>query len=155
MLPSRPSKPICYHRPMPITNNSPSVKELHDRAAESAKETRSTIIKLASAAVGVLFFIVTRQITPSLTDAQILSLILAMTLIVLSLGSAILSSFSDAQWSYWWGVESDQTQTYDRHQIAPEKKKKWHIIKDLSEKSMLIFFVLSIVMTAFFVILRI
>ena len=40
--------------------NLPEPKELHERAATSAKETRSTIISLSTASIGGLFFIATK-----------------------------------------------------------------------------------------------
>jgi len=135
-------------------SNLPDSKELHDRAAEAAKETRSTIIKLTTGSIGVLFYIVTREIKPPLECFEQLLVLTTIVFMVAALGSAIWFGFCDAQWSYWWGVELDNERARSEQQNAVKLKIRWHKKKSFSEKSMLVFFFLAAISGGLFVFFR-
>jgi len=135
-------------------NTLPDSKELHKRASESAKETRGNIIKLATGSIGVLFFIATRGIKPALLPMEQYLILSTIVLMVSALGYAIWFGFSDAQWSYWWGVELDEDRSENERDDASKCKSKWHKRKSLAEKVMLIFFVLAGLSGGLFVLSR-
>lgn len=132
----------------------PQPKDLHARAAESAKETRSTIITLSTASIGALFFIVTGKIEPALGSCDRYLLLLTIVFMVASLASAIWFSFCDAQWSYYWGVELDSDRSKYEVVKAAESKGRWHRRKSRSEKAMLLFFVVAALAGSAFVLSR-
>ena len=134
-------------------DNLPSVKELHDRAGEAASETRGTMIKLATGSLGLLVFIATRDIQPTLSVPEKISLVISIGMVVISLSSAVWFGFAEAQWAYWWGVELDREHS-DRLSGRPNKL-KWHARKARAEKSMLIFFVVAAIAMGTFIILRV
>jgi hypothetical protein len=69
-------------------------QDLHHRAAEAAKETRSTIIKLATVSVGALFVFATQKFEPPLSWWDKGCVIATLFFMVVSLGTAI-----------WMGVQ--------------------------------------------------
>jgi hypothetical protein len=131
----------------------PTPKELHDRAGEAAKETRGTIVKLTTGALGLLIFIATRNLDPLLATPEKLALIVSIVFVVLSLAFAVWFGFADAQWSYWWAVELDPG--HRDHAEGGPMKKQWHRRKSRAEKSMLILFVTAGVAMGAFVLLRV
>jgi len=104
-------------------NNLPTTKELHKRAFESAKDTHETIIKLATGAIGVLFFIATRNIEPALLPIEKNLILSTIVLMVSSLGSAIWTGFSDAKWSGSLAVEIDEEKMMQREMTHGAKEK--------------------------------
>ena len=135
-------------------SNLPQPKELHDRASEAAKETRSTIIKLTTGSIGVLFFIATRKIDPPLQYLEQYLVLATIVFMVAALGSAIWFGFCDAQWSYWWGVELDNDRAPGEQRSALKFKQRWHKKKSFSEKAMLVFFFIAAISGAVFVLSR-
>lgn len=71
-----------------------------------------------------------------------------------ALGFAIWFGFSDAQWSYWWGVELDEERSEQEKDNARSNKAVWHKRKNLSEKLMLILFVMAATSGGLFVLAR-
>lgn len=132
----------------------PNSKDMHARAAQSAKETRSTLVALSAGAIGALFFIATRSIEPALMLPDKVALLGTIVLMVGALGAAIWFGYCDAQWSYWWGVELDSDRTSDEVFSARARKKRWHALMAGSEKAMLLLFVLGAVAGGAFVMCR-
>ena len=132
----------------------PDAKDLHSRAAQSAKETRGTLTTLCTAALGAMIFVVTQKIEPQLSHPDRIAVLVTIVLMVVSLGSAIWFGYSDAQWSYQWGVELDQTRSPDEIVEAIVKKGFWHAHKNWSERLMLLSFFLASVSGAVFVLSR-
>lgn len=135
-------------------NNNLTSKELHNRATESAKDTRETIIKLATGAIGVLFFIATRKIKPALLPIEKNLILATIILMVSSLGSAIWTGFSDAKWSYSLAVEIDEEKNDAKRNDARRERKFWHTRKKTSENLMLVLFVLAALSGGLFVLAR-
>jgi hypothetical protein len=133
----------------------PEPQELHKRAADSAKETRSTLITLTTAAVGGLVFTATREFKPALITLEKDLVLLTIVLMVGSLGAAIWFAYSDAQWSYNWGAELDGSRDSEEVKAAIKGKNRWHAHKIWSERCMLILFVLGALSGAAFVVSRI
>jgi hypothetical protein len=133
-------------------SSAPESKSLHERAAASAKETRSTLITLSTASIGGLFALVTHRIDPVLNERETLLVLATIAGMVGTLACAIWFGFSDAQWSYWWGVELDpENQKPD----AAHQKKLWHARKNFAERAMLILFVVAAMGGGAFVVTRI
>ncbi len=134
-------------------SRKPRPKDLHDRAGEAARETRATMIKLATASIGVLAFISTQQISPPLDSHDKVFLLTSVVLVVGSLGAAVWFGFAEAQWAYWWAVSLDPEDS------APEKAERhrdwWHRQKAGSEKVMLLLFVVAALFMGLFLISRV
>ena len=122
-------------------SSAPDPKEFHKRAGASAKDTRETIIKLSTGALGVFAFIATRTIEPALTMVDVVALWVSIVLTVLALGTAILLGFADAQWAVSW--DNALAREGDRKANAERERAFWHGIKRRAEKAMLVFFVLA------------
>lgn len=135
-------------------SNLPSPKEMHERAGESAKETRGTVIKLATGSVGVLFLVASQAENPLLSSSQKISVACALLFLATSLGAALWFGFSDAQWSYYWGVELNDEESTEKRTGASQKAYWWHARKSRAEKMMLIFFFLGVLSGAVYVALR-
>lgn len=133
-------------------NDLPSSKELHGRAASSAKETRSTIISLSTASIGGLFFLATRDHNFALLHVSLL--LCTLTLMVASLAAAMWFSYSDAQWSYHWGAELDPGRSSTERDSHRTRKLRWHQRKGHAERVMLVAFVLAAFAGAAFVTVR-
>lgn len=100
------------------------------------------------------FFIATREITPGLLPIEQYLILSTIVLMVSALGSAIWFGFSDAQWSYWWGVELDEDRVENERDNARNRKSKWHKRKSVAEKAMLVFFVIAALSGGLFVLTR-
>lgn len=137
------------------TDDLRDFKALHERAAKSASETRSTIVTLATASIGGLFFLASQEIKPSLLEIEKIFLLATLVTMVGSLSHAVWFGFCDAQWSYWWGVELDPARSPQQQSAAKEQKSQWHRRKSSSERLMLVMFVAAAIVGAVFVILRI
>src|SRR5262245_27333216 len=86
----------------------PASQVLHDRAAESAKETRQSIVTLASASLGVFFLALTADITPLLSSQQKVLIAIALVAMASAVFSGLWSAYADAQWSYYWAKEIEK-----------------------------------------------
>jgi hypothetical protein len=136
-------------------SSNPELKDLHDRAAQSARETRSILITLSTASIGALFFIATTEIKPVLDLYERTLVIVTIAFMMASLCSAIWFAYSDAQWSYFWGLELDGERPKDVRDGAEKSKLLWHARKSYSEKSMLILFFVAAMSGGLFVLWRI
>jgi|GEM_PF-2683379 len=134
--------------------SNPTSNSLHERAAESARETRSSIIRLSAVFIGGLFFVATKTFEPELLSQEKLVIIFILIAMFSSFGLGIFLSFADAQWSYSWGLELDESKSDDKRNKASIKKQAWHDRKALAEKMMLFSFVLGIMLCGTFVIIR-
>jgi hypothetical protein len=133
----------------------PQAQDMHARAAESAKETRKTTITVASGAVGVLFIVVSRDISPALTWPQVYAVVVSIVFFTSALGLGIWFAFCDAQWSFWWGCELDQSRPPKEREAAAEKKRKWHTRKGSVEVLSLAGLFCGFVAAAVFVLARV
>ena len=136
-------------------SSTPESRSLHERAAASAKETRSTLVTLSTASIAGLFALVSRAIEPALTVAEIPLVLATIAAMVATLASAIWFGFCDAQWSYWWGVELDPDRQRQEVESAVREKKIWHTRKSLAERAMLLFFVAGAIAGGVFVVIRV
>lgn len=132
--------------------SAPDPKDFHKRAAESAKDTRETIIKLSTGALGVFAIFAIQTIDPPLTVPQAWSLWLSILLTVLTLGTAVFFGYADAQWSYHFAVFHDPD--HPERAYARPKKDRWHGWKSSAEKLMLVWFVCAAIAMGFFLYLR-
>jgi hypothetical protein len=136
-------------------SSAPEPKSLHERAAASAKETRSTLITLSTASIAGLFALATGKIEPTLNGLEKMLVLATIAGMVATLASAIWFAFGDAQWSYWWGVELDHERERQETENAARQKDIWHRRKSLAERAMLILFVAAAVAGGAFVVSRI
>ena len=136
-------------------DTTPTVTAIHNRSGDAAKETRGTIVKLTTGALGLLIFVATRNVDPVLSLSEKIALIVSILFVVVSLAFAIWFGFGDAQWAYWWGVELDPTRTKAERDNGKANRLKWHGRKSFAEKAMLVSFVLAGVSMGTFVLLRV
>src|SRR3982751_2576028 len=73
------------------TAPEPALQVLHDRAAESARETRQAIINLASASLGVFFLALTVDITPPLSSEQKVLIAIAVIAMAIAVFAGVWS----------------------------------------------------------------
>lgn len=134
--------------------DTPESNSLHERAAASARETRLSIIRLSAVFIGGLFFVATKSFEPALTGSEKLVIVSILITMFCSFGFGIFLSYADAQWSYCWGLELNDSKSDSEREAARQRKLLWHDRKALSEKMMLISFILGVLLCALFVIIR-
>ncbi len=138
----------------------PSSQLLHNRAAESAKETRQSIITLSAGSLAVFFLALTSKIDPELSQTQKTSVIVALICMALAIFSGLWSAYSDAQWSYFWAKfrEDAECKTDKSNETKTTKwtreVDRWHKQKRWSEKASMLFFVAGVLGSSIYIALR-
>jgi hypothetical protein len=134
----------------------PDPQLLHNRAGDSAKETRQTIITLATGSLAVFFLALTSEIKPPLTDVQQATVLIAMVAMALAIFAGLWSAYADAQWSYHWADQVEKIK-YLGEKGIPEQKgvDDWHFHKGWSEKAEILFFVIGVLVSVGYIALRV
>lgn len=123
---------------------------LHNRAAESAKETRQMLTTMSTGSLAVFFLALTSNEHPIKPDEKIVVLI-ALFLMAIAVFSGVYCAYSDAQWSYNWAKELEGNSCQKVVKRYELKKIFWHNQKRWSEKATMIFFVLGVLSSCFFI----
>lgn len=94
----------------PIAVPHPLAQTLHDRAGESARETRNAVITLSAGSLGFFFLSLTSKADPSLSDVEVDAVVVALIGMAMAVFSGMWAAWSDARWSYCWArsVENHQ-----------------------------------------------
>jgi hypothetical protein len=143
-----------------IPSVGPSSQLLHNRAAESAKETRQSIVTLSAGSLAVFFLALTSKIEPPLSDPQKATVIIALVAMAAAIFAGLWSAYSDAQWSFFWAKERTQVEEMtSQPNISPDtywrnQKNRWHRHKRWSEKAALISFTLGVFVASIYIALR-
>ena len=149
-----------------IQSNGPSSQLLHNRAAESAKETRQSIVTLSAGSLAVFFLALTSAITPPLSEAQKATVIIALVAMAAAIFAGLWSAYSDAQWSFCWAKEREQIEgvassvkertpnSSNNATDTDNKRHWWHKQKRWSEIAALSFFALGVFVASIYIALR-
>ena len=138
----------------------PSSQLLHNRAAESAKETRQSIITLSAGSLAVFFLALTSKIDPELSLSQKASVIVALICMALAIFSGLWSAYSDAQWSYYWAKFREEAESGTGKSSETKSTNwtlevdRWHKHKRWSEKASILFFVAGVLVSSIYIALR-
>ena len=136
----------------------PDSQKLHDRAAESARETRQAILTLASGALAVFFVVLTSEgeVKPALLTFEKIVMFAALICMSVAVFAALWSAHADAQWSYSWAVllapPAGETKTKDQLKADHDR---WHSHKRFCERMLTIAFALGVLFAAFYLASRI
>ena len=142
---------------MPRLPSSPPPTDpqvLHDRAGESARETRTHVIGLATGSLALFFIALTGKADPALTNVQRHVVMAAVILHACAVGSGLWSAFADAQWSYHWARELQAADTKTAN-VFKRAAAQWHWHKRWSEKATLALCALGVVLSATYLALRV
>jgi hypothetical protein len=136
---------------------APPLQALHDRAAESARETRGHLVSLATGSLALFFIALTGKADPPLTDAQRLVVMLAIAALGAAIFSGVWSAYADAHWSYYWAkqVEAENAANADGAKAMQVEAGKWHWHKRWTEKSTMSLFLLGIALSAGYMVMRV
>ena len=124
----------------------PGAQTLHDRAAESARETRQLVVAMSTGSIGVFFLAISGGgDAPDLSTFQVVVIILAIAQMAMAVFSGLWSAYSDAQWSYSWaraiqaGLDNEPATAWNaaRH--------RWHGHKRWSERASLGLFATGVI----------
>lgn len=130
----------------------PDSQFFHNRATESAKETRQGIVTMSSASLAVFFLALTSKIEPALNSRQKAFMLVALISMAMATFCGLWSAHSDARWSYCWAKErSIPVKPEEKWQ---EKSKRWHAQKRWSEKAAGIAFAVGVFFSAIYIALR-
>lgn len=135
-------------------NAEPDPQTLHNRAAESAKETRQMLTAMATGSLAIFFLALTAKIEPSLDAAQKGSVVAALVSMSLAVFSGLWSAFADAQWSYCWAQERSGGKGENPASKWRKDREWWHGQKRWSEWATMIAFGIGVVASAVYVALR-
>ena len=127
---------------------------LHERARSSSNERRKLLVLLATAGIGVFFIVMTNEINPALSIGQKIVAFLSVIFLASTVISGIIALHADARRNYNWALaltsikESDVT-------FYKMVRDKWFKIKKISDFVLYASFVLAILLSFLFVVLRI
>lgn len=140
--------------PLPPSPPPADAQILHDRAAESARETRTHVIGLATGSLALFFIALTGKTDPALTGLQRNVVMLAIAAHAFAVGAGLVSAMADAQWSYSW---ARQIQSADAPSAEFFKRSaaRWHRHKRWSEKSSVGLFALGVALSGVYLALRV
>lgn len=136
----------------------PDPQKLHDRAAESAKETRQAILGLASGALAVFFLALTssKGVEPPLNACERVTVLISLASMSVAVLAALWSAFADAQWSYLWARSIEQRpEDAQFRQALADRRDRFHRQKSIGELVVIWAFALGILLAAVYLTLRI
>jgi len=136
----------------------PEPQKLHDRAAESAKETRQAILGLASGALAVFFLALTsnKDVEPPLNAFERVTILISLASMSVAVLAALWSAFADAQWSYLWARTIEQRPEDAPFQAAiVGQRDHFHRQKRIGERVVIWAFALGVLLAAAYLALRI
>lgn len=138
------------------SRGAPTPDKLHDRAAESARETRQSVLTLSSGALAVFFVVLTSQkeITPALTGGQKGIILGSLSCMALCVICSLWCAFADAQWSYCWARELENRGDEDCMEHR-RKKNLYHSQKRVSDGLSRWFFGIGVVLAAIYLFSRV
>src|SRR5258708_39256833 len=87
--------------PIQQSRIAPDPQKLHDRAAESAKETRQAVLTLSSGALAVFFLALTtnKAVEPALKPFERWVILLSLICIAVAVVFFLLRAYARASWS--------------------------------------------------------
>lgn len=132
--------------------HGPTPQVLHDRASQSARETRQAIITLSAASLGFFFIALTSKVEPPLTPLQRRTVIVALVAMALATFSGLWSAWADARWSYCWAREIEQHPPGSLHWDG--RRDWWHGNKRWSEWASILCFGIGVLAAAIYTFLR-
>ena len=103
----------------------PGAQTLHDRAAESARETRQLVVAMSTGSIGVFF--------------------LAIAQMAMAVFSGLWSAYSDAQWSYSWASAIQASGDDESWAAWNAARDRWHGHKRWSERASLGLFATGVI----------
>ena len=135
---------------------TPDPQLLHNRAGESAKETRQTIMALASGSLAVFFLALTSGIKPALTATQQVAVLIALIVMALAIFTGLWSAYADAQWSYYWADQVEKIKYLGADgKVEQQTINYWHSHKRWSEKAEIFLFAIGVFVSAGYIVLRV
>ena len=143
---------------MDSLQQQPDLQKLHDRAAESARETRQAILALASGALAVFFLALTSEgeVEPPLRKFERFVMFASLVCMSSAVFAALWSAHADAQWSYSWASELNPPRPDEKtaHQWKADRD-RWHRHKRSGERILVWTFALGILFAAVYLVSRI
>ena len=141
-----------------MPHQDPDPQKLHDRAAESAKETRQAVLTLSSGALAVFFLALTttKDVEPPLMPFQRWVILLSLSCMALAIVSSLWCAYADAQWSYFWArvIENRDEDTEQRPAFI-RLQNSYHTHKRVSETVLRWAFAIGVTLAAVYLFSRI
>lgn len=143
---------------MQESKTSPDPQKLHDRAAESAKETRQAVLTLSSGALAVFFLALTtdKAVDPPLNPFERWVILFSLTSMALAVVSSLWCAYADAKWSYWWACAiENRDKDAERRRSIESLKDSYHMHKRVSETILRWAFGVGVTLAAVYLFIRI
>jgi hypothetical protein len=142
----------------PMPRQDPDPQKLHDRAAESAKETRQAILTLSSGALAVFFLALTtsKAVEPPLTSLERWVMLLSLSCMAVAVISSLWCAYADAHWSYWWArFVEERDEDLERREVIQHLQDRFHLHKRNSETVLRWAFALGVILAAVYLFSRV
>jgi hypothetical protein len=147
---------------LPVNSQEPKIapdpQKLHDRAAESAKETRQSVLTLSSGALAVFFLALTtdKAVEPALKPFERWVILLSLTCMAVAVVSSLWCAYADAQWSYWWARAIEKRhEDAERYKDIEGLQDSYHGHKRVSETVLRWAFAVGVTLAAVYLFSRI
>jgi hypothetical protein len=129
-------------------------QKFHDRARESGVELRKLVISLSTGALAIYFLVLTREITPPLTDIQQVLLLASVCFFGLCIFGGIVSWWSDGARFFFLALSAESNQD-GSSDSAFKLKRRWTIVRRLSDVILTVAFSGGVLVSIVFIFYRI
>ena len=121
------------------TNDKETRAEFFNRAGKSQEEFRKLVTSMSVATLGVFFVTLTGERSASLSEEQSIRLVYAIILMSLATFFGVIA---------WRAAGTD---FHDKAKHGPSSKKTAHCVKKICDWCLLLFFILGIFASAFYI----
>ena len=141
-----------------MVQEHPQPQTLHERAAESGRETRQAILALASGALAVFFVVLTSEseVSPPLQGFEKVILLISLLCMSSAVFASLWSAHADAQWSYAWAFELNPPADTEKSVVDWKAQRlRWHRRKRIGETLLVWTFAAGVLLAASYLVSRI
>jgi|GEM_PF-4710308 len=127
---------------------------LHDRARDAGTRLHSLLVSLATGALGVFFIALTTKVDPPITSDERISVLAALGLMALSLGTGILNWKADCRRNFFWASALQVRDQAEKDRFY-ERRDYWLSVERQSATVQWVSFLLGVGATVVYLTLRI
>lgn len=123
---------------------------LHDRARNAADEFQRLVVSFSAAGVAVYFFALTDSKHPVASYGESFICFNGMFLFAFAICCGLVSLRSDTK-RYYYLAKSIQTRNESNREVYERKHSRWNLVHRISETFLVMFFLLGVASSVFFV----
>ena len=130
-------------------------QELHDRSRAKGSELHKTVLAFCSATLGIYFLALTGEVKPALTRSQRSAAICGLVLMAISCFSGVAGMMADSRRNYYWACALQAVQDKSRRRNMYRIRDRWWQAERILDRTLIIGFVIGVLSSAFYMILRV